>query len=332
MQYVNFVAPNSLTQTGGSSSNISSSIHPGSLDSVPLQSPNKNGSKKKRCNCNQKSLFFKCLFKDSSLMLIFIYFFFMLAPQHTGNINVNTSVPFVPTFTPSNSSNQYLTGPMIPLSNNPTQIFNPVSPPPAQNGYSPSTIPPPGQIPMFTPSNSNAAPNAPSNFYTPTQPATSVPQAPQSVYQPAYQQQGYPPASNSPPEYNISPFASMNSHNNISHAVPTTPKVTPYWFYLRTWTIQLPFYKVMTEWVPFSKTDSHNLEHEFLLHRTNGSSSTVQTDGGRYDVNLDNMNRQSIYWKEESSKVRRCTWFYKEENQFVPYEVEISEKLEVIFC
>ena len=67
-----------------------------------------------------------------------------------------------------------------------------------------------------------------------------------------------------------------------------------------------------------------------MLHRTNGSSSTVQTDGGRYDVNLDNMNRQSIYWKEESSKVRRCTWFYKEENQFVPYEVEISEKLEVI--
>lgn len=260
----------------------------------------------------------------------------MLAPQNTMNMNTNPSVPFVPTFPPSSSSSQFLTGPMIPSSNNPAQIFNPVSPPTQSsgaigiNGYPSSTISPPGQtpldVPMFTPSNINATPTAPSNLYTPTQSATSFPQSSQTVYQP-----GYPPATNSPPEYNISPFASINSQNNISHVVPSTPKVTPHWFYLRTWTIQLPFYKVMTEWVPFSKTDSHNLEHEFLLHRTNGNSSTVQTDGGRYDVNLNNMSRQSIYWKEESSKVRRCTWFFKEENQFVPYEIEISEKLEVMF-
>lgn len=47
MQYVNFTSPNSLPQTGGSSNNLSSSIHPESLDSVPLQSPNKNPGKEK---------------------------------------------------------------------------------------------------------------------------------------------------------------------------------------------------------------------------------------------------------------------------------------------
>ena len=141
---------------------------------------------------------------------------------------------------------------------------------------------------------------------------------------PAYQQQQA-----SPTEYNISPFASMNNQQNSMHSVP---KVTPHWFYLRTWTIQLPFYKKMTEWQVFSKADSHKLEHEYLLHRgaKNSGSVVVQTDGGRYDVDLNNMTRSAVYWKEEPSTVRRCTWFYKEENQFLPYETEPAERLEVI--
>ena len=260
-------------------------------------------------------------------------YFIIIATQDASKMSGNPSMPFVPTFSPSNASNQFLTGPMIPSSNTPAQVFNPNMLPLAQPSkligvtpYTPSVLPSsqqaPREVSMFTPSNINTASKTPTNFYAPTQ-ATSLPQASQ-VYQP-----GYPPASNSPTEYNISPFASMNSQNNASYIAPSTPKVTPHWFYLRTWTIQLPFYKVMMEWVPFSRIDSHNLEHEFLLHRGKNNSLTIQTDGGRYDVNLDCMSRQAIYWKEEPSTVRRCTWFYKEENQFVPYEGEISEKLEV---
>ena len=238
----------------------------------------------------------------------------------------NPSLPFVPTFTPSNAAgSQFLTGPMIPNSGTQPQLFNPVMPSPQVSNL--STFTPSPLLPQETVGYSAASTNSmhptPTNYYSPTPDQTNQSQPGDQF---PNQQASY-----SPTEYNISPFASMNSQNNAANVMASIPKVTPHWFYLRTWTIQLPFYKVMTEWVPFSRIDSHNLEHEFLLHHGKGNSTTVQTDGGRYDVNLSVMSRQAVYWKEEVSVVRRCTWFYKEENQFIPYEADLAEKLEVLF-
>ncbi|MEQ2203920.1 hypothetical protein XENOCAPTIV_005337 [Xenoophorus captivus] len=57
----------------------------------------------------------------------------------------------------------------------------------------------------------------------------------------------------------------------------------------------------------------------------------VRTDGGRYDVQLYDRIRTAVYWEEEPTEVRRCTWFYKgdKDSRFVPYTEDFSEKLEV---
>ena len=41
--------------------------------------------------------------------------------------------------------------------------------------------------------------------------------------------------------------------------------------------------------------------------------------------------RVAVYWEEEVSEVRRCTWFYKgdKDNKYVPYSETFSEELEV---
>ncbi|NXO37495.1 DDHD2 Phospholipase, partial [Locustella ochotensis] len=56
----------------------------------------------------------------------------------------------------------------------------------------------------------------------------------------------------------------------------------------------------------------------------------VPTSGGRYDVHLRARQRVAVYWDEEVSEVRRCTWFYKGEkdNKFIPYSESFSEELE----
>lgn len=57
----------------------------------------------------------------------------------------------------------------------------------------------------------------------------------------------------------------------------------------------------------------------------------VRTDGGRYDVQLYDRMRSAVYWEEENTEVRRCTWFYKgdTDSRFIPYSEEFSDKLEV---
>ncbi|KFO53111.1 Phospholipase DDHD2, partial [Corvus brachyrhynchos] len=56
----------------------------------------------------------------------------------------------------------------------------------------------------------------------------------------------------------------------------------------------------------------------------------VPTSGGRYDVHLRTRQRVAVYWEEEASEVRRCTWFYKgdKDNKFIPYSESFSEELE----
>ncbi|XP_009879816.1 PREDICTED: phospholipase DDHD2 [Charadrius vociferus] len=56
----------------------------------------------------------------------------------------------------------------------------------------------------------------------------------------------------------------------------------------------------------------------------------VPTSGGRYDVHLKERQRVAVYWEEEVSEVRRCTWFYKgdKDNKYIPYSETFSEELE----
>lgn len=55
----------------------------------------------------------------------------------------------------------------------------------------------------------------------------------------------------------------------------------------------------------------------------------VSTDGGRYDADIPNRTRTSVYWTETVSLIRRCSWFSKSPmDYYVPYEEEMAEKLE----
>lgn len=57
----------------------------------------------------------------------------------------------------------------------------------------------------------------------------------------------------------------------------------------------------------------------------------ISTDGARYDVQLYDRTRTAVYWEEEPTEVRRCTWFYKgdTDSRFIPYSEDFSDKLEV---
>lgn len=57
----------------------------------------------------------------------------------------------------------------------------------------------------------------------------------------------------------------------------------------------------------------------------------MSSDGGRYDIHLYDRMRSAVYWEEETTEVRRCTWFYKGDldSRFIPYSEDFSEKLEV---
>ncbi|XP_030057798.1 triacylglycerol hydrolase DDHD2 [Microcaecilia unicolor] len=90
--------------------------------------------------------------------------------------------------------------------------------------------------------------------------------------------------------------------------------VTPHWFYCKD------------SWAPFSKEDSHRLEAALISE----DDPIIATDGGRYDVLLRQRMRYAVYWDEQVSEVRRCTWFYKGEkdNKYIPYSEDFSEVLE----
>ena len=57
----------------------------------------------------------------------------------------------------------------------------------------------------------------------------------------------------------------------------------------------------------------------------------ISTDGGRYDVDIINKERVSVYWDEAPSKIKRCTWFWKADTdaQFHPCDEDLCGILEV---
>ena len=71
----------------------------------------------------------------------------------------------------------------------------------------------------------------------------------------------------------------------------------------------------------------------FLPVQPDPENVIIRTDGGRYDVQLYDRIRTAVYWEEEETEVRRCSWFYKgdTDSRFIPYSEEFSDKLEVCF-
>jgi len=75
--------------------------------------------------------------------------------------------------------------------------------------------------------------------------------------------------------------------------------------------------------------DSLNLEQVFTSPDLN-EESTVATDGGRYDVKLLSRKKEAVYWEEEPSEVRRCSWFAKGpmDGRYIPYDENVAALLE----
>ncbi|NWZ31870.1 DDHD2 Phospholipase, partial [Asarcornis scutulata] len=105
-------------------------------------------------------------------------------------------------------------------------------------------------------------------------------------------------------------------------AEPRYEPVAPHWFYRKA-------AEPRERWVPFSGQDSARLEEAHGAGRV-GGAVVVPTSGGRYDVHLKQRQRVAVYWEEEVSEVRRCTWFYKgdKDNKYIPYSETFSEELE----
>lgn len=99
--------------------------------------------------------------------------------------------------------------------------------------------------------------------------------------------------------------------------------VQPHWFYCKQ-------VESKSVWLPFSIIDSLQLEETYNSVQPDPENVVIRTDGGRYDVQLYDRMRTSVYWEEEPTEVRRCTWFYKgdADSRFIPYSEEFSDKLE----
>ncbi|XP_062319954.1 SEC23-interacting protein isoform X1 [Osmerus eperlanus] len=99
--------------------------------------------------------------------------------------------------------------------------------------------------------------------------------------------------------------------------------VQPHWFFCKQ-------VESKSVWLPFSILDSIQLEEIYNSVQPDPESVIVCTDGGRYDVQLYDRIRTAVYWEEEPTEVRRCTWFYKgdTDSRFIPYSEEFSDKLE----
>ncbi|XP_019478182.1 phospholipase DDHD2 isoform X2 [Meleagris gallopavo] len=98
--------------------------------------------------------------------------------------------------------------------------------------------------------------------------------------------------------------------------------VAPHWFYCKVTGGR-------ERWLPFSIQDSERLEEAHGAGKDKGDV-VVPTSGGRYDVHLKQRQRLAVFWEEEASEVRRCTWFYKgdKDNKYVPYSESFSQELE----
>ncbi|KAG4074829.1 hypothetical protein HA402_014383 [Bradysia odoriphaga] len=126
----------------------------------------------------------------------------------------------------------------------------------------------------------------------------------------------------SPP--NIATMANTSDQSNGGPAAAELTNVVyrpvyKHWFYIKKTSDQKP------TWTPFPMNDSLNLEEAF----TSNSNQCITTNGGRYDVNIEERTRTPVYWNGASDEVRRCSWFYKgADSRLVPYEENVADLLE----
>ncbi|KAM9560942.1 SEC23-interacting protein-like isoform 1-T1 [Salvelinus alpinus] len=246
-----------------------------------------------------------------------------------------TSVPSVASMAPT---------PPVPLINS-----NPAVPQPFGTGVHqkpmgsytppPSTVtPPPPQAPdqsynpyRHTPLSSRTKPYMPApevqslfhpppqqNPYTVGSPAPTFQSAPSTFTKPSPTQiQGPPPMAQHSATAGALVPANQVMQYNVYEAVQ------PHWFFCKQ-------VESKSAWLPFSILDSIQLEEIYNSVQPDPENVIVCTDGGRYDVQLYDRIRTAVFWEEEPTEVRRCTWFYKgdSDSRFIPYSEEFSEKLE----
>ncbi|XP_034081619.1 SEC23-interacting protein [Gymnodraco acuticeps] len=249
------------------------------------------------------------------------------APTSAGPVSVPSSMGMAPVAPPASHMNP------APQAFGNAVYQSPMgrhTPPPA------SMTPPPPQMQQqshnpyrHTTSSSRASPYIPSPevlppTHTPQQNPYSLGSPPQTfpmsgpsfTKPPPTQYQGPPP----PPTAAgaVVPAGPMMQYNyNIYEPVQ------PHWFYCKQ-------VESKSVWLPFSIIDSLQLEETYNSVQPDPENVIIRTDGGRYDVQLYDRMRSSVFWEEEPTEVRRCSWFYKgdTDSRFIPYSEEFSEKLE----
>ncbi|XP_011483079.1 SEC23-interacting protein isoform X1 [Oryzias latipes] len=206
------------------------------------------------------------------------------------------------------------------------------TPPPTTMTPPPAQMQPQHHNPYrHTASSSRASPYIPAPEILP--PPHTPQQAPTSFSPPP--QMFSPPGSTfpTPPPANIAgppPPPPATTAGAVVPAGPMMPynynvyeQVQPHWFYCKK-------VELKSVWLPFSIFDSLQLEETYNSVQPDPESVIVRTDGGRYDVQLYDRLRTAVYWEEEPTEVRRCTWFYKgdTDSRFIPYSEDFSDKLE----
>ncbi|CAB1312434.1 unnamed protein product [Coregonus sp. 'balchen'] len=244
-----------------------------------------------------------------------------------------TSVPSVASMAPTPPVP--LTNPAVPQPFGTGVYQNPMgryTPPPS------TVTPPPPQAPdqsynpyRHTPLSSRAKPYMPApevqsvvhpppqqNPYTMGSPAPTFQSSPSTFTKPPPTQiQGPPPMAQHSATAGALVPANQIMQYNVYEAVQ------PHWFFCKQ-------VESKSAWLPFSILDSIQLEEIYNSVQPDPESVIVCTDGGRYDVQLYDRIRTAVFWEEEPTEVRRCTWFYKgdSDSRFIPYSEEFSEKLE----
>lgn len=100
-------------------------------------------------------------------------------------------------------------------------------------------------------------------------------------------------------------------------------EVQPHWFFCRRADDN-------TSWLPFSREDSDKLENACNNVGDEEDEVVMAVDGERYDVHVKERKRYAVYWEQNPTEVRRCTWFYKgdKDTRFMPYPEDFSKNLE----
>ncbi|XP_048060870.1 SEC23-interacting protein [Megalobrama amblycephala] len=250
-----------------------------------------------------------------------------VVPSTTGPspVSIAASLPLNPPISHMNPIQQYGTvanqtpvGTYTPPPNAPTpppqssqQSYNPYRHTAASSKASPYLMAPElqQQPPSQTPQHLNP--------YSQVTPAPSFQAPPAAFTKPPPPQIPPPPGSTGM----AGPLVPANSM--VPYTYNVYEPIQHHWFYCK----QVESKMV---WLPFSILDSIRLEETFNSVQPDPENVIVCTDGGRYDVQLYDRIRTSVYWEEEPTEVRRCSWFYKgdTDSRFIPYSEEFSEKLE----